>query len=50
MPVVMAAVPPNERPRERLAAYGVESLSARELLALVLRNGTAGMSALDLAD
>lgn len=50
MPVVMAAVPPGERPRERLAAYGVESLSARELLALVLRNGTAGMSALDLAD
>ncbi len=50
MPVVMAAVPPDERPRERLAVYGVESMSARELLALVLRNGTAGMSALDLAD
>lgn len=50
MPVVMAAVPPEERPRERLAAHGVESLSARELLALVLRNGTAGKSALDLAD
>jgi DNA repair protein RadC len=46
----MAAVPPEERPRERLTVYGVESLSARELLALVLRNGTAGMSALDLAD
>ncbi len=50
MPVVMAAVPSDQRPRERLAAYGIESLSARELLALVLRNGTAGMSALDLAD
>jgi DNA repair protein RadC len=50
MPVVMAAVPPEERPRERLAAHGVESLSARELLALVLRNGTVGTSALDLAD
>jgi DNA repair protein RadC len=50
MPVVMAAVPPEERPRERLAAHGVESLSARELLALVLRNGVSGMSALDLAD
>lgn len=50
MPVVMAAVPPDERPRERLAAHGVESLSARELLALVLRNGTVGKSALDLAD
>lgn len=50
MPVVMAAVPPDERPRERLAAHGVESLSARELLALVLRSGTVGKSALDLAD
>lgn len=50
MPVVMAAVPPDERPRERLLAHGVESLSARELLALVLRNGTVGISALDLAD
>lgn len=50
MPVVMAAVPPDERPRERLLAHGVESLSARELLALVLRNGTAGTSALHLAD
>lgn len=50
MPVIMAAVPLEERPRERLAAHGVESLSARELLALVLRNGASGMSALDLAD
>jgi DNA repair protein RadC len=50
MPLVMAAVPPNERPRERLAAHGVESLSARELLALILRNGARGTSALDLAD
>lgn len=46
----MAAVPPDERPRERLSTRGVDSLSARELLALVLRNGTVGMSALDLAD
>ncbi len=50
MSVVMAALPPDERPRERLLAQGVESLSARELLALVLRNGTTGTSALDLAD
>ena len=50
MPMVMAAVPPEERPRERLAANGVESLSGRELLALVLRNGTMGRSALDVAD
>lgn len=50
MALQMAAVPVHERPRERLLARGVEALADRELLALVLRNGTAGMSALDLAD
>lgn len=50
MTVLMAAVPPHERPRERLLARGVDALTERELLALVLRNGTYGTSALDLAD
>lgn len=45
----MAAVPSHERPRERLIAGGADALSERELLALVLRNGTQGASALDLA-
>lgn len=49
MAMPMAAVPPHERPRERLLARGVEALTERELLALVLRNGTNGVSALDLA-
>lgn len=49
MAVPMAAVPPHERPRERLVARGVEALTERELLALVLRNGTRGLGALDLA-
>ncbi len=49
MAVLMAAVPPHERPRERLLARGVAALAERELLALVLRNGMNGMSALDLA-
>lgn len=49
MAVIMAAVPPHERPRERLLARGVDALTGRELLALVLRNGTSGVSALDLA-
>ena len=49
MPVLMAAVPPHERPRERLLARGSEALTDCELLALVLRNGVRGMSALDLA-
>ena len=42
-------LPKHERPRERLWARGVEALSERELLALVLRNGRQGESALDLA-
>lgn len=49
MAVLMGAVPPHERPRERLLAKGAEALTERELLALVLRNGTRGVSALDLA-
>lgn len=49
MSVLMAALPLHERPRERLLARGAEALTERELLALVLRNGTRGLSALDLA-
>lgn len=49
MAVLIAALPQHERPRERLLAGGVEALNERELLALVLRNGTRGLSALDLA-
>ncbi len=39
----------EDRPRERLVALGAEALSNRELLAIVLRSGTMGMSSLDLA-
>lgn len=49
MAVLMAGVPSHERPRERLLASGAEALSDRELVALVLRNGAPGLSALDLA-
>ncbi|HEV2372978.1 MAG TPA: UPF0758 domain-containing protein, partial [Streptosporangiaceae bacterium] len=49
MTVMMAAVPKRERPRERLLGRGAAALTERELLALVLRNGTHGCSALDLA-
>jgi DNA repair protein RadC len=49
MAVPMAAVPPHDRPRERLLARGAEALTERELLALILRNGAQGVSALDLA-
>jgi DNA repair protein RadC len=49
MAVLMAAMPPHERPRERLLASGVDALTERELLALVIRDGRPGLSALDLA-
>lgn len=49
MTLPMAAMPQHERPRERLETLGAESLTERELLALVLRNGTNGLSAVDLA-
>ena len=48
-PLMMAMLPPHERPRERLLARGCEALSERELIALVLRNGTRRESALDVA-
>ena len=41
--------PPGERPRERLLAHGAAVLSDAELVALLLRTGTAGRSALEVA-
>ncbi len=41
--------PENERPREKLLARGAAALSDAELLAIFLRTGTRGKSALDLA-
>jgi DNA repair protein RadC len=41
--------PAAERPREKLLQQGAESLSDAELLAIFLRSGTAGASAVDLA-
>lgn len=49
MAVPMSAVPANDRPRERLVARGSGALSEQELLALLLRSGTRGVSATDLA-
>jgi DNA repair protein RadC len=40
--------PEHERPRERLLAQGPQVLSDAELVALFLRTGTAGRTALDL--
>lgn len=41
--------PEGERPREKLMARGAGALSDAELLAILLRVGTRGMSAVDLA-
>lgn len=41
--------PEGERPRERLLAHGPAALSDAELIALFLRTGSAGRTALDLA-
>lgn len=41
--------PEDQRPREKLLSMGVEALSDAELLAVFLRTGTVGVSAVDLA-
>ncbi len=41
--------PPEERPREKLLKRGAEALSDAELLAIFLRTGVPGKTAVDLA-
>lgn len=41
--------PPGDRPRERLAALGPAALSDAELLALLIRTGSAGAGVLEVA-
>jgi DNA repair protein RadC len=43
-------LPTNERPRERLQHFGPQALSLAELLAIILRTGTRGDNALELAN
>lgn len=40
--------PEDERPRERLAAHGPAALSEAQLLAIIIRNGRLGRTAVDL--
>lgn len=40
----------SEKPREKALKYGVSSLSLRELLAIIIRTGVEGQSALQVAD
>ena len=48
--LVIRDLPANERPRERMEQYGPEALSTAELLAIVLRVGSRGESAVRLAE
>lgn len=50
MGIIIRDLPVHERPREKLLRYGPETLSNRELLAIILRVGTRRQSALALAD
>jgi DNA repair protein RadC len=46
---LMAAMEPDARPRERLAACGAEQLTNAELLAILLGTGIRGANALEVA-
>lgn len=46
----MCDMNPNVRPYERLEMYGSDSLSDEELLAILIRSGTKGNSARDVAN
>ena len=43
-------MPSHERPRERLQHFGPQALSLAELLAIILRTGTRGDNALEMAN
>lgn len=43
-------LPPEERPRERLAKLGPEALKDAELIAVIIRSGTRDMGAVALAE
>jgi DNA repair protein RadC len=43
-------LPDSERPRERLAANGADALKNSELIAILLRTGLKGMSAIQVAE
>lgn len=48
--IPMREMPSQERPRERLVAHGADQLKTSELLAILLRTGTRGISAVDLGE
>lgn len=47
--VLIHDLPEQERPREKLAAHGADALGNPELIAILLRTGTKGVSAITIA-
>lgn len=47
--LIIRQLPNTMRPREKAMAQGMSALSDEELLALILRSGTKGLSAIDVA-
>lgn len=47
--MLIKELPKTERPRERLKKYGANNLANEELLAILLKTGTKGVSVKDLA-
>lgn len=43
-------LPEDQRPREKLLKYGAEKLTDAELLAILLRTGMRGKSAIEMAE
>src|SRR5512133_242743 len=48
--LMIKELPNGERPRERLLARGAENLAPSELIAILLRTGTKGISAVHIAE
>lgn len=49
-PMKILDLPKSSRPREKLLRLGAENLKDHELLAILLRTGRAGKSAIDIAE
>lgn len=50
MDLLIKDLPNTERPRERLLKHGADALRHAELIAILLRTGTKGRSAVDVAE
>jgi DNA repair protein RadC len=50
VPLLIKDLPDEERPRERLAQFGADALRTTELIAILLRTGTKGVSAIHVAE